>query len=73
MNQFFNRKAKIIKVDQEISPEIQYYSRQIGIIKGIKQFNSHDLIYLIEFLDHCRIWATEKEIQILEQAIDQYI
>ena len=34
-----------------------------GTIKGIKKYNKYTKLYLIEFLNHNRIWIIEEEIQ----------
>lgn len=34
-----------------------------GTIKGIKRCSKNSTLYLIEFLNHNRIWITEKEIK----------
>ena len=34
-----------------------------GTIKGLKRYNKNTTLYLIEFLNHNRIWIIEKEIQ----------
>ena len=34
-----------------------------GTIKGLKRYNKKTRLYLIEFLNHNRIWIIEKEIQ----------
>lgn len=58
-----NQKVLIIKLDCKISLEVQYYSLQIGIIKGIKQLKNNFTIYLIEFLNHNRIWVMGHELK----------
>ena len=58
-----NQKVLIIKLDCKMNLEIQYYSLQIGIIKGIKKIRNNFTIYLIEFLNHNRIWAMEHELK----------
>lgn len=59
-----NQKVVIIKLDCKMSLEVQYYSLQIGIIKGIKKLRNNFTIYLIEFLNHNRIWAMEHELKL---------
>jgi hypothetical protein len=61
MRLFINKYCKIIGLQCKISSEMQYYSGQIGIIKGTKKLSDCTPIYLIEFLDYSRIWTTPKE------------
>lgn len=58
-----NQQVRIIRFDCKINLEIQYYSNQIGVIKGIKKLKHNTFIYLVEFLNHNRIWAMIQELQ----------
>lgn len=49
-------------IDYRIGSKIQHYSGKIGTIAGIKILNNYMSIYLIEFMDHNRIWVTKKEV-----------
>jgi hypothetical protein len=40
-----------------------HFKKTAGIIKGIKRCNKDTSLYLIEFLNHNRIWIIEKEIK----------
>lgn len=53
----------ITKFNCKIDSDIQYYSQQMGIIKGIKKVKNHLSIYLIEFLNHNRIWVMAHELK----------
>lgn len=59
-----NNKTKIRKLYCKINSELQYYTYQIGIIKGIKQTKYKVLIYLVEFPNHNRIWVTQQEFRL---------
>jgi len=63
INQLINQKVIIIKLNYKINSEIQYYSNQVGVIKGIKKINKNIFIYLIEFLNHNRIWVMKQEFK----------
>lgn len=60
-----NQIVKIKEFHCKINLNIQYYSKQKGTIKGIKTLQINKLIYLIEFFDHNRIWATSNELDFL--------
>ena len=57
------QKVLVTKLDCKTDIEIQYYSSQIGIIKGLKTFKNNFTIYLIEFLNHNRIWVMAHELK----------
>ena len=58
-----NQQVRTTRFDCKINLEIQYYSNQTGIIKGIKKLKHNTFIYLIEFLNHNRIWIMTQELQ----------
>lgn len=60
---FINQKVLIMKFNCKIELEIQCYSLKIGVIKGIKKLRNNFNIYLIEFLNHNRIWVMAHEIK----------
>jgi hypothetical protein len=62
MSLFINKKVIVTKMHCKINLNIYSFSKQIGVIKGVKKTWSRINIYLIELLDHSRIWMTEKEI-----------
>lgn len=41
-----------------------YYSTQTGFIKGVKILPNHIALYLIEFLNHDRIWFIIDKIRV---------
>ena len=53
----------ILQLKCRADSEIQYYSQRTGSIQGIKKLNNHLIIYLIEFLNHNRIWVMVPEIE----------
>lgn len=63
INQVINKKVIITTLNCKINSEIQYYSNQIGIIKGLKTINKNIILYLIEFLNHNRMWAMKQEFE----------
>lgn len=63
INQLINKKIIVINLNYKISEEIQYYSNKRGVIKGIKKINENTCIYLIEFLNHNRIWLIKQEFK----------
>jgi len=63
VNQLINKKVIVIKLKCKINSELQYYSNQVGLIKGIRKINSNIFIYLIEFLNHNRIWVMKQEFK----------
>lgn len=60
-----NQMVKIKEFHCKINLNIQYYSKQKGIIKGVKILNINKPIYLIEFCDHNRVWAINNEFDFL--------
>lgn len=60
---FINQEVTITRFHCKINLEIQYYSNQKGIIKGIKKLKHNIFIYLIEFLNHNRIWVMKQEFR----------
>lgn len=56
-------KIKTKELQYKISPARQYYSNKEGIIQGIKTTQYKTDIYLVEFLNHNRIWITQEEIK----------
>lgn len=58
-----NQQVRTTRFDCKINLDIQYYSNQTGIIKGIKKLKHNTFIYLIEFLNHNRIWIMTQELQ----------
>ena len=58
-----NYKIKIKEFYCKTDSELQYYTHQIGTIKGVKQVKYKIFIYLVEFLNHNRIWATLQEFE----------
>lgn len=58
-----DQEVLITKFNCKTNLEIQYYSQQIGIIKGIKKLRNNFTIYLIEFLNHNRIWVVVNELK----------
>lgn len=58
-----NQQVRTTRFDCKINLEIQYYSNQTGIIKGIKKLKHNTFIYLIEFLNYNRIWIMTQELQ----------
>jgi len=63
INQLINKKVIITKLNCKINSNIQYYSNQAGLIKGIKKMNQNIFLYLIEFLNHNRIWVMKQEFE----------
>lgn len=63
VNQSINKKVIVTKLNCKINSEIQYYSNQVGLIKGIKKIDKNIFIYLIEFLNHNRIWVMKQEFE----------
>jgi len=63
INQLINKKVIITKLNCNINSNIQYYSNQVGLIKGIKKMNQNIYLYLIEFLNHNRIWVMKQEFE----------
>lgn len=62
MNNLIEEKIKTKELYYKIDLHRQYYSNKAGTIKGIKKLQHKILIYLIEFLDHNRIWVMHQEI-----------
>lgn len=60
---FINQKVLIMKFNCKIELDIHYYSLKIGVIKGIKKLRNNFTIYLIEFLNHNRIWVMAHELK----------
>lgn len=58
MNQIIQIKEFHCKIDLDI----KYYSNQTGYVKGIKTLKNNQTIYLVEFFNHNRIWATSREV-----------
>lgn len=63
INELINKKVIITELNCKINSDIQYYSNQLGLIKGIKKINKSIFIYLIEFLNHNRIWVIKQEFE----------
>ena len=64
MNLFINKKIIVAKLHCKVNLNMYSYSRQVGTIKGVKKTWNKINIYLIELLDHSRIWMIEKEIML---------
>ena len=62
-NHYINQIVKIKEFHCKIDLEITYYTHQQGIIRGIKILEHNICIYLIEFMNLNRIWATRKEFE----------
>lgn len=62
-----NKKVLVFNFSNKLSFAIQYCSQQRGNIKGIKTSPNHDDLFLIEFLNHNRIWAFAHEIKTCYQ------
>lgn len=58
-----NQKIKIKEFYCKTDSELQYYTNQIGTIKGIKQIKYKIFIYLVEFLNYNRIWTIQQEFE----------
>lgn len=63
ISQLINKKVIITKINCKINSDIQYYSNQVGIIKGLKKMNKNIFLYLIEFLNQNRIWVMKQEFE----------
>jgi len=63
VNQLINKKVIVTKLNCKINSNIQYYSNQVGLIKGIKKIDKNIFIYLIEFLNHNRVWLLKQEFE----------
>lgn len=61
-----NREVQIQEIYCTIKLEIKYYCRQKGKIIGIKKLNQNSYIYLVEFFDYNRIWATKQELKNIQ-------
>ena len=64
MNLFINKKIMVTKLHYKMNLNIYSCSKQVGTIKGVKKTWNKMNIYLIELLDHSRIWMIEKEIML---------
>lgn len=60
---FINQKVIIINFTCRTDSHIHYYVKQVGNIKGVKKLQNHITIYLIEFLNHNRIWIIPEEFK----------
>ena len=65
VNDNLNRMVKINEFHCKINLDIKYYSNQKGLIKGVKALDNNVCIYLIEFTNYNRIWATREEFEFL--------
>lgn len=63
MKVYLNRQFKILKPYSVLSSSIEYCINKVSYIKGVKKIREEALIYLIELLDHNRIWVTKQELQ----------
>ena len=59
------KEVKILDLNHTIPPEITYFYKQIGKIRGIKTLQNNNSIFLIEFKNHDRIWILQKELKFL--------
>lgn len=62
-----NQRVIIKHLESKIELEIKHYSQHIGYIKGIKILEKGTFLYLIEFLNHNRIWVIDNELQSFSQ------
>jgi len=64
-NSHINKIVTIKEFHCKIDSELKYYSNRTGKIKGVKVLQNNITIYLIEFINHNRIWARREEIEFL--------
>ena len=60
---FINENIWIYKETYSLKLQNIHTKKTAGTIKGIKRYSKNATLYLIEFLNHNRIWITEKEIK----------
>ena len=60
---FINETVWINEETYSLKPQGIHSKKTSGTIKGLKRHNESARLYLIEFLNHNRIWIIEKEIQ----------
>lgn len=60
---FIDENVWIHKENYSLRPQNIYSKKTLGKIKGIKKYNRNTKLYLIEFLNHNRIWLIKKEIK----------
>ena len=60
---YINDNVWIYKETFPLKPQKIHTKKTAGIIKGIKRYDKSTILYLIEFLNHNRIWIIEKEIK----------
>jgi len=60
---FINKNIWICKETYSLKLQNIHTKKTAGTIKGIKRRHRDSSLYLIEFLNHNRIWITEKEIK----------
>ena len=63
LNNDLNKIVQIREFHCKIHLEIKYYSSKKGQLKGIKVLENNIPIYLIEFINHNRIWALKQEFE----------
>lgn len=61
-----NKTIQIKEIHCTINLEIKYYSNQKGKITGIKSLNNQYYIYLIELLNHNKIWLLKQEFACIQ-------
>lgn len=59
-----NQKIIFFNIKFQLSSKIDYCSQQEGTIKGVKILRNQIKIYLIEFLNHNRIWTISEELAL---------
>lgn len=60
-----DQKIIVTNLSYKTASRILYYSYKIGKIKGIKKLQNHITLYLVEFLDHNRIWFIRYELKFI--------
>ncbi len=65
LNSYINKIVQIREFRCKIDLEIKYYSNKKGTLKGIKTLEKNTPIYLVEFINHNRIWAIRQEFEFL--------
>ena len=62
---YLELKVKIYRFNPNTCKTIISYIGQVGIIKGKKNMNRNQIISLVEFEDHNRIWIRLNELEYI--------
>ena len=65
-----NKIIQIKEIHCTINVEMKYYYNQKGSITGIKSINNKENIYLIELLNHNKIWLFKQEFNFVKNIIN---